>query len=203
MNRQSQQKLALHIVCGFYKDTSDKRLYYHDYKHTTSVIKQSQKLASKLGLQEQEKELLFYAALFHDVGYLYNYYNHEEQSVTIAQKTMKELKCDSSVISEVCTLIRHSHSEAVTTDILSKALNDADLSTLGLPGYFLRLNKLRKEWEHYYDQNYSIPEWVAVNIQFVQKHRYYTQAAEQLYEDRKQKHLKLLKQTFLQYIHHS
>ncbi|MEP6846644.1 MAG: HD domain-containing protein, partial [Panacibacter sp.] len=67
-------------------------LTYHNAAHTADVLQQVQRIAEWEGITgEQELMLLKIAALFHDIGFLTVYQNHEEEGCFIMRKQMQGL----------------------------------------------------------------------------------------------------------------
>ncbi len=119
---------------------------YHNKAHTfEQVVPWAMTLASQhakmVGMKqmkgnvllEQDKELLFLAAAFHDIWFLDSPVNNESQWAFYAELIMKKLKYDSKLISRVKHLIMATAHQHKPKDVLEKILCDADLAHLADP----------------------------------------------------------------------
>jgi hypothetical protein len=68
-------------------------------------------------------------------------------------------------------------------------LCDADLYHLGTDDFVEKNKLLRQEVNRNYDHDISKKEWRQINIEFLQRHRYFTDYAKEKLEPMKQKHL--------------
>lgn len=59
-------------------------MYFHNIMHTHYVFLVATEIALESNLPPSDIQLLQFAALFHDTGYLYDYEGHEEKSELIA-----------------------------------------------------------------------------------------------------------------------
>jgi hypothetical protein len=78
-------------------------------------------------------------------------------------------------------------------DLLEEIICDADLSHLGKQTYWDRTGRLRQEVLLTRGKIPTEQEWVRMEIDFLSNHRYFTEAAEELYNPRKLKHIKQLR----------
>ena len=66
-------------VFGIMKEKLPNYLSYHSIDHTKHVMDRSEFIAKKEGKTEEEIYLLRTAALFHDLGFIEKYKDHEEK----------------------------------------------------------------------------------------------------------------------------
>jgi len=74
-----------HVIAKLQNELSP-RLTYHSIGHTFDVLKQSQQIAAREDISdEQNLFLLKIAALYHDCGFIFIYGGHEEKGCEIAR----------------------------------------------------------------------------------------------------------------------
>ncbi|MBI3235860.1 MAG: HD domain-containing protein, partial [Bacteroidetes bacterium] len=61
-------------------------LKYHSLEHTKYVLNAVETIAQQLNISENELFLLRVAALYHDIGFINVYQNHEEEGCKIASE---------------------------------------------------------------------------------------------------------------------
>jgi len=168
---------------------------YHNISHTQNVIEKTIEISEGLKLDEVSKENLQLAACFHDTGFIKGAKNHEEESVKILTKYLKEKDFDVKRIALISKLILSTKIGYKPSNELEKIIIDADCAHLGSKGFEDRLELLRKEWETICEQTYSDADWLTLNIDFFTKsHVFYTDYALKKWSKGKDKNLtKLLK----------
>ncbi len=152
-------------------------LYYHSYEHTIDVTRQAEILAKEEKVSEKEVMLVKTAALFHDCGFINLYQNHEEESARIAREQLPLCGYTNEDIDVICQLILKTKFPAQPKTHLEKILCDADLDYLGRDDYEEISQKLLQEWTSR-GKDYSTGEWHELQINFIQKHAYWTASAQ-------------------------
>jgi len=177
-------------VFNLLSKTLDNGLVYHNISHTQGVVEKVIELADNLSIDEVSKENLQIAAWFHDTGFIKGPENHEDESVKIVQKFLKEQNFNADRITLISNLILATKMGHKPQNILEKIIVDADCGHLGSKDFEDRLELLRKEWEAVCNKKYSDEDWIALNIDFLTKdHKYYTDYALKNWSKRKDKNL--------------
>lgn len=166
---------------------------YHNWEHTLSVRENCKKLGRKLKLNADDMEVLELAALFHDVGFIKKYEDHETESIFMAKAFLEEADYSTSKTARVLACIDATRSDREPTVLLEKILKDADLANLGSGDYLHSLENLRKEWESILGKQYSDEEWYQLNHKFLKKHEYYTEVASERFGDQHGQNKKKMK----------
>ncbi|MEZ0128372.1 HD domain-containing protein, partial [Flavobacterium sp. LBUM151] len=78
------------FVSNLLKDKLSNLYSYHNFNHTLTVVNAVKELCKKEDVDGKDKEMLLVAAWFHDTGYTIGYEKHEEESVKIVTKFLKE-----------------------------------------------------------------------------------------------------------------
>jgi uncharacterized protein len=170
-------------------------LTYHNWEHTCYVITKTEMIAHTEKITEKENTLLKTAALFHDIGYL-NLVNmgHEEESITIAKQILPHFLYDLKEIDLVCDLIAATKISHRPKNILEKIIADADLEYLGTTNFNPFGDLLFLELQ-YFHPDLNRTKWNNIQIDFLEKHQYYTSYCIKNREKTKQNHLQQLKNT--------
>ncbi|MEJ7738410.1 MAG: YitT family protein [Chitinophagaceae bacterium] len=166
-----------------------KHLTYHDAEHTAQVVKAAGTIADATGIPEEDKLVICTAALFHDTGFLTHYQGHEEESCRIARTCLPQFEYSADQVQTVCNLIMVTKVPQTPVTMLEQILCDADLHYLGTNGYESRVNGLFNELRAkglIRDRG----EWLKRQIAFVENHRFFTKAANELYAALKEKNLR-------------
>ena len=171
----------------------DPRLGYHNLAHTIDVLKQAEKIASQEGVNDSRDLLLLKtAALFHDSGFLLVYKNHEEKGCEIASESLKNVFGEED-IKKICGMIMATKIPQTPHTLLEQIICDADLDYLGRNDFEPISRSLYKEFLTYK----IIPEdiiWDHIQIKFFESHHYFTGTSMSKRNEKKLKHLKILKE---------
>lgn len=162
---------------------------YHNLAHTLSVLESVREIGAACRLSEQELEVLELAALFHDAGYSVTHIDHESRGAKMAYDYLIEQQYNADLAERVSNCIRSTDIKIEPQNLLEEILCDADLSYLGTTDFFQNVAQLRLEWEVTLPSAYNDAEWRQVNINFFERHRFYTSYAQERYGQLKQKHL--------------
>lgn len=189
----SEKKLLLSIVQEHVTEIftkSKQQLLYHNINHTIDVVNSALELGDSLHLSGENLEILLISAWFHDVGYLENSRNHEQQSATTAIEFLEKAKFPAKKIQQVVNCILATKIGVIPKTTLEKILIDADLFGLGTENHFKNAALLRQELSLLNNKAIDDIEWLETEISFLNKHRYYTSFAVKQLEPTKQQHLK-------------
>lgn len=170
-------------------------LTYHCLSHTLDVLEQAQRIAAAEHVTCPEAILfLKIAALYHDAGYTLSDHDHELLGCNIAEQELPGFGLSPDQIETICGMIRATKIPQSPRTHLEQILCDADLDYMGRDDFKViannlylelkRCNKIREE-----------DEWSALQIQFMEKHQYFTRYAQENREKYKQANLQELKTT--------
>ena len=171
----------------------DPRLGYHNLLHTLDVLKQAEIIARQENVNDEHELLLLKtAAVFHDSGFLFVYKNHEEKGCEIASEALKNIFSEAD-IKKICGLIMATKIPQTPHTLLEQIICDADLDYLGRNDFEPISKHLYKEFITFK----IIPEdiiWDHIQIKFFESHRYFTGTSISKRNEKKLKHLKILKE---------
>jgi predicted metal-dependent HD superfamily phosphohydrolase len=178
-------KKADAFVTTLYQDKWTKDLSFHSLKHVRRTADAANEIAQNSGIKREDFEILALAVLFHDVGHMEVYKNHEKKSMEIADVFLKKHKFPDQKREKVLSLIAATDIDRVPQTTLEKIIRDADVIHLGKKSFFKRNRELRKEWERILGKKYSDLEWIQSDIEFFQSHDFYTDYAREKYGDQR------------------
>ncbi|MFA7288306.1 MAG: Pycsar system effector family protein [Melioribacteraceae bacterium] len=167
--------------------------FYHSISHTLDVIKYSQLIGASEQLSEDDLEILYIAAAFHDLGYIYIDEGHEEKSAVMAEAFLKSQNYPQEKINKIKECILSTNVPQKPKTLIENILCDADLNHLGSKSFFEKNDLYRAELESKRDQSISEIGWLESTIKFVTSHKYFTNYAKENFEERKEKNIKRLK----------
>lgn len=151
-------------------------LVYHGVHHTKEVMAHAVELGKAEHLPEHEMMLLETAAALHDLGFITDTENHEEESCRFAKEQLPLFEYSAQEIESVCQLIMATKIPQTPFDKPSQVLCDADLYYLGTNNYQLYSERLHREIKHY-NPELSIEDWHLIEEEFLDQHEYFTQSA--------------------------
>ncbi len=165
---------------------------FHDLQHTISVVEAVQKIGAEMDLSEETLEILQIAAWFHDVGYDQGREGHEERGCEYVANFLTPLNYPTTKLEKIQNCIRATHLNYIPKTELEKIICDADLSHLGRRNYWDRCGRIRQELAITRDTVMTDEEWVSFELGFMQAHFFNTPVAQELYGERKNKHIQKL-----------
>lgn len=180
------------------KDTLQKELpkevVYHNLDHTFQVVNAAKEIGQNSGLTEEDMEIVTIAAWFHDLGYKESGQNHEEISAKLAKEFLAEHSYDAGKIEKVQNCILATKMPQSPKNLMEEVVCDADLHHLGTEDYFRMARKLKKEINNNNkDELLTDAKWMQMNVDFIKKHKYFTEYAENKYGQQKLKNRKKVK----------
>src|SRR5687768_7605736 len=99
------EKAAAYAASQF-KESEDIEREFHNIDHTRNVVSRANEIAGHYQLSDREMFLLFVAAWFHDIGYLFAAPAvHEEKSVEVMRDFMKQNGLPDTDIDEIAGCI--------------------------------------------------------------------------------------------------
>lgn len=169
-----------------------KSLAYHNVHHTKEVVHNVHHLAEVEGVRGEDLTILLTAAVFHDVGFIESYKDHEAISCSFARKHLPEFGYNDEQIDRICGLIMTTKIPQSAFDPLSRILCDADLLYLGTDHYTQKSKLLYKELRNLVIIK-TYEEWSEYQINFIESHAFYTDTAKGAHTRKQQQNLHLLR----------
>ncbi|GGZ61788.1 HD domain-containing protein [Mesonia mobilis] len=171
-------------------------LAFHNGEHTKEVFASAKKIGTYVNLSQEELEIVLLAALFHDTGNSDCFKGHEDISARKASDYLTQLNFDKEKIEQVVKCILATKMPQSPSNLLEQVICDADLAHLGKENFISKNRLLREEWSEHLKMCFSNREWVKLNIEFLECHRYFTSYGKKVLQPQKEINLKELKQQF-------
>lgn len=163
---------------------------FHNIDHTRDVVKACQEIGSQFSLSEEEELALLIGAWVHDIGYSSGSANqHEDHSQQLSIAFLNEKKATQQLIDLVNGCIVATRMPQTPTNQIEQIICDADLYHLGTDGFEEKNRLLRQEINQLQDKEINKKDWRQINIEFLQRQRYFTDYAKNKLEPVKQKNL--------------
>jgi len=175
------------IISKLQKELPDD-LIYHDLKHTIDVRDAAERIGIAEGISGDELILLKTAALFHDAGFIKSYSKNESIAADYANELLPAFGYTEAQIKQIQDMIMATQVPQKPQNMLEEILCDADLDYLGRNDFYEISNRLKEELlikKIIKDQK----EWDMMQINFLEKHSYYTKTNMQSRANEKEKRL--------------
>ena len=168
-------------------------LYYHNVKHTVDVVTECELIGWAEGLNDRQLLLLKTAALFHDIGHIISYANHEERSTDMAREILPKYQYAPEEIDTICRIIMATKLPPKPADLLEAIICDSDLDYLGRTDFVPVSNALYAELKAQ-NKSLTLNDWNKQQLKFIGSHQYFTKTGRKLREVKKQEQIGRIKQ---------
>ena len=169
-------------------------LTYHSPHHTAYVVEKAEYIALQEDINQEDIFLIKTAALFHDIGFIDQYKNHEEAGCIIARETLKTFDFTNHEVEEICGMIMATKIPQSPQTMSEKIVADADLEYLGTD-LFKPVSHLLFQELHYLDPELDISAFYKIQIDFLSNHIYHTDYCIRNREQQKQGYLQELRES--------
>ncbi|MES2108644.1 MAG: HD domain-containing protein [Bacteroidota bacterium] len=167
-------------------------LVYHNTTHTLDVVASARRLGEAEDISPADMDLLLTAAYYHDSGFLVKMAGHEEESCRIAHQALPGFSYSSDEIEKICGMIMATRLPQLPQNHLEQILADADLDDLGRDDFFTIGDKLFLE-NSFFGLKNDPHEWRCKQLDFMEKHHYFTKSAINLRQAKKDANLERIK----------
>jgi uncharacterized protein len=175
-----------HVTLVLNHRLSDKCLF-HTISHTLEVLKNAEIIGRYCKVDDEEFNILRMAALFHDVGYVDAYDDHEIYSAKQAVIYLKAKNVDGNSIEQIERAILSTKTPQNPQDKISKILCDADLMNLTFDDYFKQVDLMRMEWDNMGKAKLNRHEFYLNTLEFFRTHQYHSEYGKKVLQPRKVK----------------
>ncbi|NND07493.1 MAG: phosphohydrolase [Saprospiraceae bacterium] len=169
---------------------------FHASPHFREAVQAAKELAKGYNMTPEEIIDIQIAMWFHDLGFSGGGENHEERSMEIAESFLNKEAVEEARIEKVKQYIAATDRSHKPDGLMEEIVNDADTAHIGSKKYFDILGLLRTEWESRLGKKYDEEEWLKLNIEFLEEHRFYSGLAKTKYGRRKRKNMLKLQKRY-------
>lgn len=167
---------------------------YHSVAHTKDVVNSSIEIGIGEKLTPDEMEMIQIAAWFHDIGYVEKSEDHEEISAMYASNFLSEENYPSERIEYIIGCIIATKVPQRPKNKLEEIICDSDLNHIGRKIFFQRNDIFRIEYENHIGHKLTEYEWITKTIDFVTRHRFFTEYALKNFSEQKKENLRILQE---------
>jgi len=185
MTFRKLKKFVIEKITAEIPDT----LSYHGVHHTIYVLNACNAYIRRLKINEEDARVLRTGALMHDIGIMWDYFNHEEISITYVKDILPNWNYSPEEINKICGLIQSTKLPQRPTNLLEEIICDSDVDYLGTPLFYTIGNTLYEEFLKYKVVK-DEESWDRVQVRFLMSHKYHTDFAKKNREPIKTKYLK-------------
>ena len=186
---------AQNYVTDLYHTNVSKSIHFHTLQHTQEVLSASELMAGHFQLADEDRFALSLSAWFHDTGYCGGTAKgHEDLSIQLAEKFMNEHKLCQPVIDKVKGCINATRIPQTPASLIEQIICDADLFHLGTVDFKEKNRLLRQELNDFGGLDLSKKDWRRLNVDFLEKHNYFTSYAKENLQPLKTVYLDELKE---------
>jgi len=194
MEKPDYEAARLYVLGRLESELSPK-LLYHSIIHTRDdILPAVERLIELDGVTDpQDILILRTAALYHDVGFIETYANHEAASIRIAAQTLPGFGYSPEQVEQIRQLILATEMPQRPDSHLAMLLADADLDILGREDFLSRNKDL-------YDEltgtgiEISLTDWYTSQIKLFHAHRYFTRTAQSVRQPGKVRNLEKIEE---------
>ncbi|MBK9983033.1 MAG: HD domain-containing protein [Saprospiraceae bacterium] len=166
-------------------------LTYHSPKHTRYVLEQAEIISMHENVSAHDLYLIKTAALFHDIGFIQQYKDHEEAGCEITREFMHRYSFDPADAKKIFGMIMATKIPQRPHTLLEMIVADADLEYLGTD-LFYKVSQLLYKEMLYLDPDLDIPSFNQIQIKFLSAHTYHTDFCKNNREEKKLQNLREL-----------
>ncbi len=193
MESDLYKKIENHVTALFEK-SSVKGLSYHNLEHTKQVVARTKEIAAHYNVTEEEMLILYAAAWFHDIGYLYSdASDHETESAAIMRSYLKDFISNNDVLDAIESCILATRYPQSPKNLLEEIICDADMYHLGTKDFKQSNKRIRKERLESRGEIFSKTVWLRNAITFLEGHHFHTSYCSDLLEKKKQQNIEKLR----------
>ena len=180
-------KDAENYVADLFDNKLSSNCLFHTKKHTIDVVNNAEVIGKYCKLCENCLIVLHIAALFHDVGYIESYEDHEKESTVYASNFLRSKNIDESIIQQVVECILATKMPQQPKDDISKVLCDADLMNMTFDDYFEHIDLMRQEWKKTGKAKLSKQQAYKTSLDFFKAHRYHSEYGRKILQPKKER----------------
>jgi predicted metal-dependent HD superfamily phosphohydrolase len=194
------KKTAAHVT-QLFEENQKRNLLFHNLDHTKYVVEKTREIAGHYQLNEKENLVLFLAAWFHDLGYLFTSPPlHEEKSVELMKTFLVEQQAGDVVIDEVTGCIMATKLPRNPKGLLQQIICDADTYNFGTREFKETNKRIFAEFNYEDKETITKEAFDRKTYEMFRDHEYYTSYCQELLDDRKKSHMKKLKMKTRQFV---
>lgn len=181
-------------VLQLFNQRQDNRLVYHNYQQTTTLLRHVEIIADAESLPNTMLEIASLAAMFRNIGYLFNYQAPLQRSREIAQTFLRSQNYNEERLARVLGCLEEPIPTHAAT-LEQQVVQDAHYATQLADDFFEKSALYRLEHELMLNQRYSKNDWAIRQMQQLLGAKFYSAYAKKQYEPLLAQHILKQKNT--------
>lgn len=199
MNDNIYKRVAQHVT-NMFEEYPHPNLIYHNLDHTKKVVERAQEIAGHYQLNENDMQVVYVAAWFHDVGHLFSDVNdHEAKSVELMEDFMRQQSADQALIDAIGGCILATRIPQEPKGLLQEIMCDADTYHFGT-NEFKKTNKQVKEEYKLRHFNTYLINWEENTLELLERHQFFTAYCQVLLHEGKMKNIERARKKYLKVV---
>lgn len=168
-------------------------LDYHKYSHSGSVAERCTYLARAEGITWDDLEILLIAAIFHDTGYIVQYFDNELLWAKIARNFLMSMSYPEDKIEAIWELILATEPNyRKPKNKLEEIIKDSDSDNFWRTDFIEIMWHVKTEFEVADTRKYTDAEWHDLTLRRLLSHRYYTETQKNERDQQKLTNIEIL-----------
>ncbi|WP_276133168.1 Pycsar system effector family protein [Polluticoccus soli] len=196
MSNSIYQK-AEDYVKNLFDEYPHPNLLFHNLEHTQNVVNRAKEIAAHYQLSDNEMQVIYIAAWFHDTGHLFAEIDkHEDKSVEIMRIFMQGENASEESIKEVEDCIMATRMPREPKNLLQEIMCDADTYHFGTKD-FKKTNKLVKKELNLRNYQTLTFDWEKNTLDILENHQFFTSYCKMLLDEGKQENIERARKKYL------
>ena len=176
-------------VKDYYNHHFTEPYYFHNYNRTMNIVRNCDALAVSMNLGKQDLKLAHLAAWFLELGYCHDYQDYQAKSVELAREYFTTKELEDGIFEKIQECILSTRVPQQPVSLISQLVCDASMYHLADKECLQNADALRAEYAAIAQKEFTDEEWLNENIKMISNHFYFTTAARDLFQKRKDKTL--------------
>jgi predicted metal-dependent HD superfamily phosphohydrolase len=172
-------------------------LLFHNLEHTQKVVDRAKEIAAHYQLSDNEMQVVYIAAWFHDTGHLFAEIDkHEDKSVEIMRIFMQQENANEEFTKSVEDCIMATRMPREPKNLLQEIICDADTYHFGTKD-FKKTNKLVKKELNLRNYQTLTFDWEKNTLDLLENHQFFTSYCKMLLDEGKQDNVERARKKYL------
>ena len=173
---------AENYIRDLYANHPHEPLLFHNYNYTTRVVKCANKIVNNENLEDVDIQMVLLSVWFLNVGYLFDFVNHINQSIRVVKNFIEEYDYPVDKAEIIIKAIERVLKNNKPQNIIEKVLSDANNSLLSSEELLLWVKHNRQERNYFVKPKVNKRSFWQTTICLLNEHEYYTQSAKNLFQ---------------------
>ena len=180
------------FIKEYYQKEFSSDFSFHNYARAVNIVRNCNTIGAQMNLDKEELKVLQLASWFQETGYVKDYYNYQTESVKIADKYFRGNGVDEDIIAIIRETILSTRYPQQPVTLMARVLCDAVMYHFAEKNLPQNIENLSREQREVLKKTYSDNDGLVEIINTMNDHFYFTSAAREMFEKKKQKQKKLL-----------